>query len=215
MTRGSAMTRTRTRTRTATALAWGAAGLLALAGCTAAEPTAPQTTTPVSTPVSTPTATAAPAPSGTASATATAAPSASATPDSAALTACDQLLTPEEQTSITDDGLALAPEAVAYDFDYPIVQEIARSGLLCRWSGAGDVFVVVGQLAVADDQWADRRAGLVAEGFVADDSAHPGFLDGPDGEDDSYPGRGVVHSDGVLYYVTYPGILGSIVPLQS
>lgn len=203
------MTRT-TTTRAATILAWGAAGLLALAACAPAEPSAAPTSAPTTT-------TATPTVSETASASPAASPTASpvATADPAALTTCDQLLTPEEQTSIADDGLALAPDATAFDFDYPIVQEIADAGVLCRWTGGGDVSVVIGQLAVADDQWPDRRAGLVAEGFVADDGAWPGFLDGPDGTDDSYPGRGVVQSDGVLYYVSYPGILGSIVPLQD
>lgn len=188
-------------------LCWAAAGALALAGCS---PAAPE-------PSPTPTATAAPAPSATASATPSVTPSATpeTTPEAASLTACDQLLTAEEEASLDADGLALQPASTAFDFDYPIVEEIASGGLLCRWTGQGDVSVVIGQLAVADDQWPDRRDGLLAEGYVADDGSYPGFVNGPDGVDDDYPGRGVVHADGILYYVSYPGILASIVPLQD
>ncbi|QHC65760.1 hypothetical protein GSU68_03615 [Rathayibacter sp. VKM Ac-2759] len=188
--------------RTTTGLALGATAVaLALAGCTAAAP------------ATTPTATAAATAPATATPTADDAPLPTAT--AAALTVCDQLLTQEEVASLTDDGLTLAAEATAFDFDYPIVQEIAADGVLCRWTGQGDVSVVVGQLAVDDDEWTERQTALLAEGFVADDASAAGFLNGPDGTDDSYPGRGVVHDDDVLYYVSYPGILASIVPLAD
>ncbi|KQQ03668.1 MULTISPECIES: hypothetical protein [unclassified Rathayibacter] len=185
----------------------GAAAILlaltggALAGCTSATPTptAAPTTASATPTASTPPAADTPLPTATA----------------AALTVCDQLLTPEEVASLTEDGLTLAAEATAFDFDYPIVQEIAADGVLCRWTGQGDVSVVVGQLAVDDDEWAERRTALLAEGFVADDASAAGFLNGPDGTDDSYPGRGVVHEDDVLYYVSYPGILASIEPLAD
>ncbi|WKK70591.1 hypothetical protein Q0F99_12085 [Rathayibacter oskolensis] len=92
---------------------------------------------------------------------------------------CEQLLTPEEVASLTEDGLTLAAEATAFDFDYPIVQEIAADGVLCRWTGQGDVSVVVGQLAVDDDEWTERQTTLLAEGFVADDASAAGFPQRP------------------------------------
>ena len=137
-----------------------------------------------------------------------------AAPVTGGLTPCPELLTAAELADLESDGLRLNPEPATY-FDYPIVEEMQQAGLLCRWTGQGDVHVVVGQLALGDEQWPTAREGFLAEGFTVDDASAPGFLNGPDVEDESYPGRGVLHSDGVLYYVSYPGILPSVVPLAG
>jgi hypothetical protein len=203
------MIRTTTGRGAGALLACGA-GLLALSGCTgsADEGTAPTTAPPLVSSAPTPSSAVPTASAGSTTPLPTATPA-------TALLPCEDLLTAEEEASLAEDGLALSPETTVYDVDYPVVQEIAEDGVLCRWSGQGDVSVVVGQLTVPDAEWPDRSAALLADGFTADDTAAPGFLDGPDGPDESYPGRGVLHRDGVLYYVSYPGIVGSIVPLSG
>ncbi|PPG49295.1 hypothetical protein C5C24_13315 [Rathayibacter sp. AY2B3] len=199
-----------TTTRGAGALLACTAGLLALSGCTGSggEGTGPTTAPPL---VSSAPTTSSAVPTASAG---SATPRPTATP-ATALLPCEDLLTAEEESSLAEDGLALAPEATAYDVDYPVVQEIAEDGVLCRWTGQGDVSVVVGQLAVPDAEWPERSDALLADGFTADDAAVPGYLDGPDGPDESYPGLGVLHRDGVLYYASYSGIIGSIVPLAG
>lgn len=226
------------RTRTARhALGLALLGVLALTGCTEPGPVdtvAPTaTTTATGAPAATPTATAAAAtptataaaatptaeaPTGEPAAPAAEAPAAGApapaVPVAGGLTPCPELLTAAELADLESEGLRLNPEPATY-FDYPIVEEIQQAGLLCRWTGQGDVYVVVGQLALSDEQWPTAREGFLSEGFIVDDASAPGFLNGPDVEDESYPGRGVLHSDGVLYYVSYPGILPSVVPLAG
>ncbi|WP_230673319.1 hypothetical protein [Rathayibacter sp. Leaf248] len=226
------------RTRTVP-LGLGLLLVLALTGCTEPAPVdtvAPSaTTTATRAPAATPTATAAAAtptaqsPTGetaapaaetpaakapAAEAPAAEAPPAPAAPVAGGLTPCPELLTAAELADLESEGLRLNPEPATY-FDYPIVEEMQQAGLLCRWTGQGDVYVVVGQLALSDEQWPTAREGFLSEGFTADDASAPGFLNGPDVEDESYPGRGVLHSDGVLYYVSYPGILPSVVPLAG
>lgn len=237
--RTSAARTSAARTRTARhTLGLGLLGVLALTGCTEPAPAdtvAPTaTTTATRAPAATPTATAAaatptaeapegetPAPAAetpvaeapAAEAPAPAAP-APAAPVAGRLTPCPELLTAAELAALESEGLRLNPEPATY-FDYPIVEEMQQAGLLCRWTGQGDVYVVVGQLALSDEQWPTAREGFLSEGFTADDASAPGFLNGPDVEDESYPGRGVLHSDGILYYVSYPGILPSVVPLAG
>ncbi|PTL71646.1 hypothetical protein C1I63_01475 [Rathayibacter caricis DSM 15933] len=221
------------RTRTVP-LGLGLLGVLALTGCTEPAPVdtvAPTaTTTATRAPAATPTATAAAAtptaesPTGetaapaaeapAAEAPAAEAPAAPAAPVAGGLTPCPELLIAAELADLESEGLRLNPEPATY-FDYPIVEEMQQAGLLCRWTGQGDVYVVVGQLALSDEQWPTAREGFLSEGFTVDDASAPGFLNGPDVEDESYPGRGVLHSDGVLYYVSYPGILPSVVPLAG
>jgi hypothetical protein len=223
------------RTRTVP-LGLGLLVVLALTGCTEPAPVdtvAPTaTTTATRAPAATPTATAAAAtptaesPTGETAAPAAETPAAEApvaeapaaeapsAPVAGGLTPCPELLTAAELADLESEGLRLNPEPATY-FDYPIVEEMQQAGLLCRWTGQGDVYVVVGQLALSDEQWPTAREGFLSEGFTADDASAPGFLNGPDVEDESYPGRGVLHSDGVLYYVSYPGILPSVVPLAG
>ncbi|MCJ1696708.1 hypothetical protein MT349_13070 [Rathayibacter caricis] len=223
------------RTRTVP-LGVGLLVVLALTGCT--EPAPVDTVAPTATtsatraPAATPTATAAAAtptaesPTGETAAPAAETPAAEApaaeapaaeapsVPVAGGLTPCPELLTAAELADLESEGLRLNPEPATY-FDYPIVEEMQQAGLLCRWTGQGDVYVVVGQLALSDEQWPTAREGFLSEGFTVDDASAPGFLNGPDVEDESYPGRGVLHSDGVLYYVSYPGILPSVVPLAG
>ncbi|WP_157603129.1 hypothetical protein [Rathayibacter sp. Leaf299] len=223
------------RTRTVP-LGLGLLLVLALTGCTEPAPVdtvAPSaTTTATRAPAATPTATAAAAtptaesPTGETAAPAAETPAAEApaaeapaaeapsAPVAGGLTPCPELLTAAELADLESEGLRLNPEPATY-FDYPIVEEMQQAGLLCRWTGQGDVYVVVGQLALSDEQWPTAREGFLSEGFTVDDASAPGFLNGPDVEDESYPGRGVLHSDGVLYYVSYPGILPSVVPLAG
>lgn len=228
-------TRSTMRTRTVP-LGLGLLLVLALTGCTEPAPVdtvAPSaTTTATRAPAATPTATAAAAtptaesPTGETAAPAAETPAAEApaaeapaaeapsAPVAGGLTPCPELLTAAELADLESEGLRLNPEPATY-FDYPIVEEMQQAGLLCRWTGQGDVYVVVGQLALSDEQWPTAREGFLSEGFTVDDASAPGFLNGPDVEDESYPGRGVLHSDGVLYYVSYPGILPSVVPLAG
>jgi hypothetical protein len=88
--------------------------------------------------------------------------------------------------------------------------------VVCKWGGGGDVIVVVGQLAMDEQTWQAARAELEASGYVPDDSyGIEGFLNGPDGYDESYPVRGFAWRDGILYYASYPGILESVPAFQS
>ncbi|MBM7830585.1 hypothetical protein JOE59_001290 [Agromyces cerinus] len=64
--------------------------------------------------------------------------------------------------------------------------------------------------------WATTRAGLEADGYFENvDYGIDGFVDGPDGSDESYPARGFVWNDGILDCASYPGILRFVSALQS
>ncbi|PWC04217.1 hypothetical protein DCE94_08660 [Agromyces badenianii] len=100
-------------------------------------------------------------------------------------------------------------------WDYPLLAAFAADGVVCKWAGGGDVFVVVGQLAMDEAMWETTRADLEASDYQLNDSyGVEGFVDGPDSEDESYPARGFVWRDGILYYVSYPGILEFIPAFQ-
>ncbi len=73
----------------------------------------------------------------------------------------------------------------------------------------------VGQLAMDESTWSATRAQLEAEGYVQQDDTIVGFMDGPDVEDESYPSRGFVYRDGILYYVSYPAFLPFLQAFQS
>lgn len=40
-------------------------------------------------------------------------------------------------------------------------------------------------------------------------------MDGPDVPDESYPSRGFVYRDGILYYTSYPDFLTFVAAFQS
>lgn len=143
------------------------------------------------------------------------APTATATAEPVQLLQCDELLTPAGDADLAEDNLTLS-EFEFQTWDYPLLADFADSGIVCKWAGGGDVFVVVGQLAMDERAWSGTKTELQAQGFVEDAaSGVPGYLNGPDGPDESYPLRGFVWQAGVLYYASHPGILQFVEPLQK
>ena len=166
--------------------------------------------------------------------TACTAPSAQAPTETAAAPTTEATSAPQPSTEpeaeLADcatvlDGAGIADLAAdnlkPFDFqfqswDYPLLAEISDNGVVCKWAGGGDVYVVVGQLAMDDATWDATRADLEAAGYQQDDSyGIDGFIDGPDGEDESYPTRGFAWRGGILYYASYPGILEFVPAFQS
>ncbi len=129
------------------------------------------------------------------------------------LASCDDLLDDAGEADLAADHLApidFEPQS----WDYPRLVGMHEGGVVCKWGGGGDVIVVVGQLAMDEPTWDAARAELEAEGYVPDDAVIEGFLDGPDGQDESYASRGFAWRDGILYYASYPGILESVPAFQ-
>ena len=177
--------------------------LLALTGCTA--PSEPVTTESAAAPTMTE-ATPTPTPTPT--------PEPSAEP-STRLADCGTVLDEAGNADLAEDNLK--PFEYQYQsWDYPLLADFVADGVVCQWAGGGDVFVVVGQLAMDEATWDATRADLEAAGYRQDDSfGIEGFVDGPDSPDESYPTRGFVWRDGILYYVSYPGILEFVPAFQS
>ncbi|NYG19901.1 hypothetical protein BJY17_000648 [Agromyces hippuratus] len=125
-------------------------------------------------------------------------------------------------TALDDAGNAdlaatnLTPVDFAFqNWDYPLLADFAADGVVCKWAGGGDVFVVIGQLAMDEANWETTQAELEAAGYQQDNAGGvDGFTNGPDGEDESYPSRGFAWRDGILYYASYPGILEFIPAFQ-
>lgn len=189
------------RSRHNSVIAGFGAALLAvgLAGCTAWNGLAPATTA--------------------ATTTATPAPSAEATtpPPTApvALADCDTMLTEDGYADLAASNLTEMDFTLG-SWHYPLVHTMAADGVLCHWGRpASDSGVEVGQLAMDEATWETTRAQLEAEGYVADDATIPGFIDGPDVPDESFPHRGFVYRDGVLYYVSYVEFAGFLPAVQG
>lgn len=134
---------------------------------------------------------------------------------SAELADCGSVLDQAGNADLAADNLKPF-EFQFQNWDYPLLAEIAESGVVCKWAGGGDVYVVVGQLAMDEAAWTATRAELEAAGYAQDDSyGIDGFMDGPDGDDESYPTRGFAWRDGILYYASYPGILEFVPAFQA
>ena len=133
----------------------------------------------------------------------------------AELAHCDTVLDDAGNADLAADNL----KPIDFQFqnwEYPLLAEISENGVVCKWAGGGDVYVVVGQLAMDEATWDATRADLEAAGYQQVDShGIDGFIDGPDGEDESYSTRGFAWRDGILYYASYPGILEFISAFQS
>ena len=129
---------------------------------------------------------------------------------------CDTVLTQEGYDDLASSNLSPAEFTFEVDWDYPLLEEMAATGVVCKWANTGDVMVVVGQLAMDEQEWESTRAELEATRFVPDDShGIPGFLNGRDGTTESYLNRGFAWRNGILYYASYPGILEFVPAFQE
>lgn len=152
-------------------------------------------------------------PSATPTTSSTPSPSPSQIP-TVELAGCDTLLTKAGLDDLAAHNLR-PMEVELQNWDYPLVQEMFTNGVVCKWSTQGDVYVVVGQVAMDEQTWESTRTKLEADGYVLNESyGVPGFVDGPDGDDESYTARGFAWRDGILYYGSDPGILEFVPAFQ-
>ena len=127
---------------------------------------------------------------------------------------CDAVLTQEGFDDLASTNLT-PRDFTLQSWDYPLLGTISSDGVVCKWAGGGDVYVVVGQLSMDEATWDAMRTDLEAEGYIENtDTPVAGFIDGPDGSDESYPSRGFAWRDGILYYASYPGILEFVPAFQ-
>jgi hypothetical protein len=205
--------------------------VLALAGC--ADTPVPQATSTASV-AATPTPTVAPTPTTTVTAPPETAPPADPAPPETAPPAdpappetappeaappvepapptagCDTVLTAEEYASLDEDGLNLLPDPRAFD---DVMQSIMDAGFGCEWKrDGGDIRVWYAQAEQADDSWDAQSQQLVAAGWTPIDTAVGSALQAPPEHDPSFS-PGVLHSDGVTYYASYPDLFGSVAAL--
>jgi hypothetical protein len=137
------------------------------------------------------------------------------TPAVAEPASCDAVLNEAGHEDLAADNLT-PRDFTIQSWDYPLLATFETDGVVCKWAGGGDVYVVLGQLPMGEAAWKSTRAGLEAEGYAANEEyGVDGFLDGPDSHDESYPSRGFVWHDGILYYVSYPGIIEFVSAFQS
>jgi hypothetical protein len=190
--------------------------VLALAGCAAAAdtPVPPATSSASVAATPTPTVTAPPEtaqPAETAPPTETTPPEAAPPAESALpVAACDTVLTAEEYASLDEDGLALTPDTRAFD---DVMQSIMDAGFGCEWKrDGGDIRVWYAQAEQADDSWDARSQQLLAAGWTPIDTAVGSALQAPPEHDPSFS-PGVLHSDGVTYYASYPDFFSSVAAL--
>ncbi|MFD4421922.1 hypothetical protein ACFWN7_10515 [Agromyces sp. NPDC058484] len=182
------------------------AGMLALglAGCTGAGAT-PMAEADPSTPAATQGPSATPTPTPTPP---------SPTPVAAEPASCDTVLTEAGYADLAGSNLS-ARDFTPQSWDYPLLHTMSAEGVVCLWGNSGDVMVVLGQLPMEAAAWESTRAQLAAEGYVQRDDLAAEFMDGPDLPDASYPGRGFVYRDGILYYVSYSDFLTFVAAFAS
>ncbi|WP_157509395.1 hypothetical protein [Glaciibacter superstes] len=122
---------------------------------------------------------------------------------------CDTLISPEGHADLASSNLI--PRDV---YVQPYIQFlIDAGGLYCSWGNQGDVSVVVGQLAMTETDWEQRKSELLAAGFAPDDSKVAGYLTEP--ETDNSTGAGFVYRDGLLTYISYAGFAEFVPALAS
>ncbi|TFD41978.1 hypothetical protein E3T33_13095 [Cryobacterium sp. TMT1-2-1] len=163
--------------------------VLCLTGCATAQTDAggPATSIPPATPTSSP-----------------ATPAASAT--------CDTVLADAEYASLATDGMDLAADTSALGSAMQAM--IDAGGLACVWEKSeGDVRVWFAQVDLDAPGWDAKRAELLAAGYTEGDAPFTGTLTAPKDYDPNYT-PALYHRDGVLYFVSYPEFLGSVLALQ-
>lgn len=117
---------------------------------------------------------------------------------------CDSLLTDGALASLAQANLRPRPfEPRSWDYD--VLGTIDRTGIVCTWRNSGDVMLVVGKAPLDPAAWTTTRTSLLADGFVPEQLGTVEFFNGPDGDDESYPVRGVIYDDGVLFYLSDGG----------
>lgn len=123
---------------------------------------------------------------------------------------CDDVLTPEENASLAEDGL------VEQDPPLPLDDVMARmldeGALGCQWQGQGDVIVWFAQQQLDEAGWQERRAELVASGYTESNDPFAGTLVAPSNAEENYI-PSVLYSGGMLYYVSYARFLTSVLAL--
>ncbi|WP_146069971.1 hypothetical protein [Cryobacterium sp. Y29] len=107
-------------------------------------------------------------------------------------------------------------EADAVD---PLVDSMVNDGIACGGIIDDVAFldgaVLIGQLAMDEDQWAVTQSEFAADGHEAVDEIVEGwvYVSKPGG--DPTIGSGFAWRDGVLYYVLNPFVLGLLPPFAS
>ena len=166
---------------------------LVIAGC--ATPQTDAAGPPTSSPTPTPTAVATPS----------ATPS--ATPAPAAAT-CETVFTDAEYASL--DGFEFTEDAY---LDAALQSLVDAGGIGCKWvAPRSDVMAMYAHWRSDQAAWDSLRAERVAAGYTEIVDPFPGIIQEPFYDGVIQPS--LTYRDGVVYWVSYPGLFSSVLALQ-
>ena len=137
------------------------------------------------------------------------------TPDAPAEPAptCDEVFTDAEYASFAEDGLTLNTDST-FDLGAAMTDLAADGALTCQWSKpSSDAAVWFARLSEDDTAWAGRSGQLTTAGWNVSDDPTTGTMLAPADYDANYQ-PSMYHADGVTYFVSYAGLLGSVAELQ-
>jgi hypothetical protein len=107
---------------------------------------------------------------------------------------------------------ALTPDTRAFD---EVMQSIMDAGFGCEWKrDGGDIRVWYAQAEQADASWDAQSQQLPAADWTPIDTPVGSALQATPEHDPSFS-PGVLHSDGVTYYASYPEFFSSVVALAG
>jgi hypothetical protein len=112
---------------------------------------------------------------------------------------------------IFGDNTLVRLDSAESDAITPLLDEIATEGVACGSDDPGSA-IVIGQLAMDNDDWISTRDAFAADGYQVDlGYPVPGAVSLTKGSDDVAPAGGFAWNEGILYYGR-PSLLLQLVP---
>lgn len=137
-----------------------------------------------------------------------------------ALTSCGEIMPKEVAADVLGPGGRLVQlQAEELDAVSPLVDTMVTDGIACGGSVNGAVLldgaVMIGQLAINQEEWNAIQTAFAADGHVAIDDIVAGWVYVSKSTDDPTLGSGFVWRDGVLYYMMNPMMLALVPAFAS
>jgi len=124
------------------------------------------------------------------------------------LTSCDEILPKQvAQDILGRSGTVVQLHEKEPDAVDPLLDRMVTDGIACGEAQVGGGVVMIGQLAMNENQWAEAQSKFAADGHETVDEFVEGWVYVSKPSDDPTTGSGFAWRDGVLYYVQNPFLL--------
>lgn len=136
------------------------------------------------------------------------------------LAGCDEILPKKlAQDLLGRSGTVVQLHEKEPDAVDPLVDRMVTDGIACGGivseAQVSDGAVMIGQLAMDENQWAETQSKFAADGHETVDDVADGWVYVSKPSDDPTMGSGFAWRDGVLYYVQNPFLLMLVPPFAS